>query len=153
MPSLGASSGWSIDASPTATLVTNPLAMAIEQRKPAQRTVIYSDQGTEFTSCAVTKRTIDSGLVFSMGSVGDCYANAVIESFWSPMQVELLDREKWRRRVDRANAIVSVVTRRSACLRRSRSKIGIANRSWRGLLAGCHPLGTTATCQTGCWKV
>ena len=41
----------------------------------------------------------------STGSVGDCYDNAMIESFWSRMQVELLDRHRWRTRVELANAI------------------------------------------------
>ncbi|NYH51381.1 transposase InsO family protein [Nocardiopsis arvandica] len=41
----------------------------------------------------------------SMRSIGDCYDNAVIESFWSRMQVELLDRRRWRTRLDLANAI------------------------------------------------
>jgi putative transposase len=40
-----------------------------------------------------------------MGSVGDCFDNAVIESFWSRMQVEFLDRQRWRTRVELANAI------------------------------------------------
>ncbi|WP_394354431.1 integrase core domain-containing protein [Nocardiopsis sinuspersici] len=40
-----------------------------------------------------------------MRSIGDCYDNAVIESFWSRMQVELLDRRRWRTRLDLANAI------------------------------------------------
>ena len=40
-----------------------------------------------------------------MGSVGDCYDNAMIESFWARMQVELLDRHRWRTRVELANAI------------------------------------------------
>lgn len=40
-----------------------------------------------------------------MGSVGDCYDNAMIESFWSRMQVELLDRQRWRTRVELATAI------------------------------------------------
>jgi putative transposase len=97
--------GWSIDASPTATLVTNALGMAIDQREPSEGTVIHSDQGTQFTSWAFTQRAIDSGLVPSMGSIGDCFDNAVIESFWSRMQVELLDRKRWRTRVELANAI------------------------------------------------
>ena len=80
--------------------------MAIEQRKPAkQATVIHSDQGTQFTSWALTRRAIDSGLLPSMGSIGDCYDNAMIESFWSRMQVELLDRKRWKTRVELANAI------------------------------------------------
>ena len=98
--------GWSIDAHPTAALVTNALGMAIEQRKPPEgSTVIHSDQGTQFTSWTFTQRAIDSGLVPSMGSVGNCYDNAMIESFWSRMQVELLDRKRWNTRVELANAI------------------------------------------------
>jgi putative transposase len=96
--------GWSIDSSPTAALVTNALGMAIQQRRPAGGTVIHSDQGTQFTSWAFTRRAIDSGLVPSMG-IGDCYDNAVIESFWSRMQVELLDRQRWRTRIELANAM------------------------------------------------
>lgn len=98
--------GWSIDGQPTAALVTNALGMAIEQRSPRDgATVIHSDQGTQFTSWAFTKRAVDSGLLPSMGSVGDCYDNAMVESFWSRMQVELLDRRRWKTRTELANAI------------------------------------------------
>ena len=98
--------GWSIDASPTATLVTNALGMEIDQRAPvAGATVIHSDQGTQFTSWVFTQRAIDSGLLPSMGSIGDCYDNAMIESFWSRMQVELLNTRRWKTRVELATAI------------------------------------------------
>lgn len=97
--------GWAIDAQPTAALTTNALAMAIEQRSPHEGTVIHSDQGTQFTSWAFTERALSSGLVPSMGSVGDCFDNAMIESFWSRMQVELLDRKRWKTRVELSNAI------------------------------------------------
>ncbi len=96
---------WSIDASPSAALVTNALGMAIDQRRPSSDTVIHSDQGTQFTSWTFTRRAVDSGLLPSMGSVGDCFDNALMESFWSRMQVELLDRQRWRTRVELANAI------------------------------------------------
>ena len=97
--------GWSIDSSPTTALVTNALGMAIDQRRPSESTVIHSDQGTQFTSWAFTRRAIDSGLLPSMGSVGDCFDNALMEAFWSRMQVELLDRQRWSTRVELANAI------------------------------------------------
>ena len=98
--------GWSIDGHQTAALVTNALGMAIDQRRPADgETVIHSDQGTQFTSWTFTQRAVDSGLLPSMGTVGDCYDNAMIESFWSRMQVELLDRQRWKTRVELANAI------------------------------------------------
>jgi putative transposase len=41
----------------------------------------------------------------SMGSVGDCYDNSMMDAFWSRMQVELLDRRRWTTRVELANAI------------------------------------------------
>ena len=71
--------GWSIDASPTSVLVTNALSMAIQNRTPRAGSglIIYSDQGTQFTSWAFTSRARESGLLPSMGSVGDCYDNAV----------------------------------------------------------------------------
>jgi putative transposase len=97
--------GWSIDATPTAALVTNALGMAIESRRPAAGTLIHSDQGVQFTSWAFSQRAKASGLLPSMGGVGACYDNAMIESFWSRMQVELLDRRRWRTRLELANAI------------------------------------------------
>ena len=97
--------GWSIDSSPTAALVTNALAMAIESRKPPAGAIIHSDRGVQFGSWAFTDRAKASGLVPSMGSIGDCYDNSMIESFWSRMQVELLDCRRWKTRIELANAI------------------------------------------------
>ena len=67
--------GWSIDSSQTAALATNALSMAITNRTPKTETgtVIHSDHGVQFTSWAFTRRAQDSGLVPSMGSIGDCY--------------------------------------------------------------------------------
>jgi transposase InsO family protein len=87
-----------------AALVTNALGMAIDQRRPHGDTVIHSDQG-QFTSWAFTRRAVESGLLPSMGSVGDCYDNAMMESFWSRVQVELLDRKRWSTRIELADAI------------------------------------------------
>lgn len=100
--------GWSIDSSPTAALVTNALGMAIDGRD-SPGTIIHSDQGVQFTSWAFTQRAKDSGLVPSMGSIGDCFDNAMIESFWSRMQVELLDRQRWNTRIELANAIFDYI--------------------------------------------
>jgi transposase InsO family protein len=97
--------GWSIDSTQTAALVTNALGMAIANRSPQAGTIIHSDHGVQFTSWAFTDRARKSGLVPSMGSIGDCYDNAVIESFWGRMQTELLNRQRWRTRIELANAI------------------------------------------------
>ena len=82
--------------------------MAIDTRidkRARSGTIIHSDRGVQFGSWAFTKRAKDSGLLASMGSIGDCYDNSMIESFWSRMQVELLDRKKWSTRLELANAI------------------------------------------------
>jgi len=100
--------GWSIDASPNAALVTNALGMAIDSRLGQRQdagTIIHSDQGVQFGSWAFTRRAKESGLLASMGSIGDCYDNSMIESFWSRMQVELLDRKKWNTRIELSNAM------------------------------------------------
>lgn len=44
-----------------------------------------------------------------MGSVGDCYDNTMIESFWSRMQVEFLDRKRWKTRVELASAMFDYI--------------------------------------------
>ena len=59
----------------------------------------------QFTSWAFTDRARASGLVPSMGSIGDCCDNAVIESFWGRAQTELLNRQRWRTRIELANAL------------------------------------------------
>ena len=97
--------GWSIDSSQTAALVTNALGMAIANRAPEPGAIVHSDHGVQFTSWAFTDRAKRSGLVPSMGSIGDCYDNAVIESFWGRMQTELLNRKCWKTRIESANAI------------------------------------------------
>ena len=102
--------GCSISNNPTAAPTSNALGMAIEQREAARgETAVHSDHGTPLTSWAFTERARQSGLVPSMGSVGDCYDNAMIEAFWSRMRVELLDSRRWRTRVGLANAIFECV--------------------------------------------
>lgn len=88
--------GWSIDSAQTAGLVTSALDMAIANPRPGPDLVIHSHHGVQFTSWAVTDRARASGLLPSMGSIGDCHDNAMIELFWRRMQTELLNRQRWR---------------------------------------------------------
>jgi putative transposase len=97
--------GWSISHNPTAGLTCNALVMAIEQRDAVRGTVIHSDHGTQFTAWTFSDRARKSGLLPSMGTVGDCYDNAMMEAFWSRMQVDLLDSRRWKTRIELANAI------------------------------------------------
>jgi transposase InsO family protein len=58
--------GWSIDAAPAATLTTDALGMAIENRRPGLGALIQSDHGIQFALWAFTRRAQESGLVPSM---------------------------------------------------------------------------------------
>lgn len=98
--------GHSIDIRQTTTLVVDALVMAATRRNPpANSTILHSDHGTQFTSFAFGKRLRDSGLLGSMGTVGDCYDNAMMESFWGTMQLELLDINKWETRAGLSSAM------------------------------------------------
>jgi putative transposase len=98
--------GWSIAHHMRTELVIDAIGMAILRRRPDKdTTVLHSDHGTQYTSWAFGKRLRDAGLLPSMGTVGDCYDNSMMESFWGTMQLELLDRNSWETRDDLANAI------------------------------------------------
>ncbi|MEA2506343.1 MAG: putative transposase [Actinomycetota bacterium] len=75
----GLAVGWSIGI-PDSALVTNALGMAISSRNPDAGALAHSDQGTQFTLWAFTYRAKASELVPSMGSIGDRYDSAMIES-------------------------------------------------------------------------
>jgi putative transposase len=96
--------GWSIDTRQDSTLVVNALDMAIRNRRPEPAAWSMPLTGVQFTSWAFGERIRTAGLLPSFGTVGDCLDNAMMESFWSSMQIELLNRRKWKTRVELANA-------------------------------------------------
>lgn len=98
--------GWSIDDNMRTALVTDALGMAITRRRPENgSTIMHSVHGSQFTSWAFGQRLQAAGLLGSMGSIGDCYDNSMMESFWGTMQLELLDSRTWATRTELANAI------------------------------------------------
>jgi putative transposase len=105
--------GWAIDSRQRADLATNALGMAIDSRSDLagqlSGAVIHGDHGTQFTSWAFTERARHAGMLPSLGTVGDPFDNAVIESFWGRMQTELLNRRRWSTRLELANAIFEYI--------------------------------------------
>ena len=90
-------------------LVVNALDMAIKNRHPAPGGVVHADHGAQFTSWAFTDRIRSAGLMPSFGTVGDGLDNAMMESFWSSMQIELLNRKRWKTRVELSNAMFDYI--------------------------------------------
>ena len=101
--------GWSIDSVQNSNLVVNALDMAIKNRRPAPGGVVHADHGAQFTSWAFTDRIRSAGLMPSFGTVGDGLDNAMMESFWSSMQIELLNRKRWKTRVELSNAMFDYI--------------------------------------------
>jgi putative transposase len=97
--------GWSIDATQTTSLVLNALGMATQRRPNRDGLVMHSDRGVQFTSWAFSHTLTQAGISPSMGAVGSAYDNALMESFWGRMQVELFNRRKWKTRIELAGAI------------------------------------------------
>jgi putative transposase len=98
--------GWSMNKRQDTNLVVGALAMAVTRRQPdGDSTILHSDHGAQYTAWAFGKSLRDAGLLGSMGTIGDCYDNAMMESFWHTMQLELLDTRTWESREELASAV------------------------------------------------
>lgn len=89
--------GWAISDRITAEIVVDALEMARLRRRPGG-TVVHSDRGAQYTSWLFGHRLRQAGLLGSMGRIGCGLDNAVAESFFGSMQIELLDRQHWATR-------------------------------------------------------
>ncbi len=89
--------GWAMEAHLRTELVLKALNMAIGQRRP-RGVIHHSDHGSQYTAVEFGKRCREAGIRPSMGSVGDCYDNALCESFFATLECELLDRRTFRTR-------------------------------------------------------
>jgi putative transposase len=91
--------GWSMQSRQTTDVVLQALLMAVWRRKPKNKVLIHSDQGSQFTSMAWASFLKAHNLEHSMSRRGNCHDNAVVESFFN-----LLKRERIRRRVYKTRA-------------------------------------------------
>ena len=87
--------GWAMASSLRTQLVLDALEMAWQQRHPTE-VIHHSDQGSQYTSIAFGERCRRTYIRLSMGSVGDCYDNAMCESFFATLECELIDRQRFQ---------------------------------------------------------
>ena len=98
--------GYSIDSRMKASLAVAALHNATALRRP-HGTVVHSDRGSQFRSAKFVRALRQAGLVGSMGRTGTCADNAAIESFFSLLQKNVLDRKRWSTREELRLAIVT----------------------------------------------
>ena len=87
--------GWSMADHMRTELVVDALGMALEHRRPEPGLVHHSDQGSQYVSLAFGQTARAAGIAQSMGSRGDCFDNAVAESFFATLKKELVNRRPW----------------------------------------------------------
>jgi len=100
--------GWAMATHLRTELVLDALNMALWQRRPRE-VVHHSDHGTQYTSIAFGKRCREAGVRPSMGSIGDCYDNALCESFFATLECELLDRRKFATQAEARMAVFEFI--------------------------------------------
>jgi putative transposase len=101
--------GWAMADHLRTELVLAATAMAVGARRPAPGLVHHSDHGCQYTSLAFGRRCAAAGIARSMGSVGDCFDNAVAESFFATLKAELVDRRPWPTRAAVRSAIFDYI--------------------------------------------
>ncbi len=89
--------GWAMADHLRTELVLDALNMALMRRHPTS-VIHHSDHGSQYTAEAFAQRCQKTGVQLSMGSVGDCYDNALCESFFATLKCERVHRRRYRNR-------------------------------------------------------
>ena len=100
--------GWAMENHLRTELVLQALNMALGQRRP-DAVIHHSDQGCQYTSLQFGRRCTEVGVRPSMGSVGDCYDNALCESFFASLECELLQKRCFKTQAEAKMAIFDYI--------------------------------------------
>jgi transposase InsO family protein len=90
--------GWSMDERITKELVLEALEMAINRREPARSLIFHSDRGSQYASHEFQRTLWEHGFISSMSRKGNCWDNAVSESFFSTLKTELIYQNQYESR-------------------------------------------------------
>jgi len=82
--------GWAMSSRMTDQLTRDALGMALKQRRPGPGLIHHSDQGSQYASTEFQRMLAENGIACSMNRLGDCYDNAVVESFFKTLKIELV---------------------------------------------------------------
>jgi putative transposase len=101
--------GWAISERITAKIVTDALAMAIKHQNPPEGLIFHSDRGSQYSSKTVRDLLKAQGFRQSMSSTGNCYDNAITESFFSTLKKELVYLGKFETRSEARTEIFEFI--------------------------------------------
>ena len=101
--------GWSVGNKISSELVTKSLQMAITQRGKVEEVIFHSDRGSQYTSAEVRTMLKDNSIIQSMSSTGNCYDNAVTESFFHTFKTELTHWNSYNTREEAKRSIFEYI--------------------------------------------
>lgn len=101
--------GWATADHLRTDLIDTALRTALTQRRPAPGVIFHSDRGCQYTSAQFARTAADAGVRLSVGRTGQCWDNAVAESFFATIKTELLDRQPWPTKAEAHQAIFSYI--------------------------------------------
>lgn len=101
--------GWSMSHSLEERIVLDALRMALLRRQPGRGVLFHSDRGSQYAGKACRRLLRDHGMKSSMSRKGDCWDNAVIESFNATIKTELIHRTRWTTREETRAAIYEYI--------------------------------------------
>ena len=130
--------GYSMSQRMTSRLAVDALANAVALRRPAAGSIVHSDRGSQFRSHAYVHELHRHGLRGSMGRVGACADNAAMESFFSLLQKNVLNRQRWTTREQLRLAIITWIERTYHRRRRQDSLGRLTPIEYETLLQAAH---------------
>jgi transposase InsO family protein len=101
--------GWALADHMRAELVCDALRMAIVHRRPAPGLIFHSDRGTQYTSSEFTGLLAEHKMIQSLSRPRQCWDNAVAESFFASLKLELIDRRSWATRTQVRRAVFGYI--------------------------------------------
>lgn len=101
--------GWAMRDSLEAELVVSALRMAIVARDPEPGLIYHSDQGSQYACDGFRRELAAHGMKASMSRKGDCWDNAVAESFFATLELELIANSNWRTRAEARAAVFEFI--------------------------------------------
>ena len=101
--------GWSMRDTLEAELATDALTMALWGRKPGRDLLIHSDRGVQYASAAYQEILVQHGITCSMSKKGDCFDNAVAESFFASLEWELIEDSDWHTHDEARRAVFNYI--------------------------------------------
>ena len=101
--------GWQLDKRLDTDLVERALRNALMDRKVDRGIIFHSDQGIQYTTESFRKLLVENGFVQSMSRKGNCYDNAITESFFHTLKTELVKRTRYKTREEARRSIFEYI--------------------------------------------